>query len=47
MKQKERQKAREVLQTVLSQYPDSAFVVPARKFLLEIAELEAQTSRLN
>jgi outer membrane protein assembly factor BamD len=47
MKQKERQKAREVLQNVLSQYPNSPFIVPAHKFLGEIAELEAQSSRLN
>ena len=47
MKQKERQKAREVLQNVLSQYPNSAFTVPARKFLGELAVLEAQASKVN
>jgi outer membrane protein assembly factor BamD len=40
MKQKERQKAREVLQGVLSQYPNSPFTVPAKHFLGELAELE-------
>jgi outer membrane protein assembly factor BamD len=40
MKQKERQKAREVLQTLLTEYPNSPFVVPARHFLGELAELE-------
>jgi outer membrane protein assembly factor BamD len=40
MKQKERQKAREVLQAVLSQFPNSPFIVPAQHFLGELAELE-------
>ncbi len=40
MKQKERQKAREVLEGVLTQYPHSPFTVPARHFLGELAELE-------
>jgi outer membrane protein assembly factor BamD len=40
MKQKERQKAREVLQNVLTQYPNSPFIVPAQHFLGELAELE-------
>jgi len=40
MKQKERQKAREVLETVLSQFPNSPFVVPAHHFLGELAELD-------
>ncbi|HEY2736050.1 MAG TPA: outer membrane protein assembly factor BamD, partial [Polyangiales bacterium] len=47
LKQKERGKAHEVLQTVLSQYPDSPFTVPARKFLAELAELEKSPASLN
>ncbi len=47
MKQKERGKAREVLNDVLSAYPESPFVVPARKFLEELAELEKQAPPVN
>jgi outer membrane protein assembly factor BamD len=37
MKQKERLKARTVLQLVLERYPESPFVVPAKRFLLQLA----------
>jgi len=40
MKQKERQKARELLEHLLTQYPSSPFVVPARRFLGELGEFE-------
>ena len=33
MKEKERKKAREAFQKVLSDYPSSPFVLPARRFL--------------
>jgi len=42
MKMKERQKARVVLESVLSRYPASPFSVPAKRFLGEIAVLEKQ-----
>ena len=42
LKQKERQKAKVVLELVLSRYPTSPFSVPARRFLGEIAVLEKQ-----
>src|SRR5450755_983414 len=47
MKQKEREKAREVLKNVLTEYPDSPFIVPAKKFLDELAQLEKQTAPVN
>jgi outer membrane protein assembly factor BamD len=37
MKQKERLKARTVLQLVLERYPESPFVVPAKRFLQQLA----------
>ncbi|MEO8905114.1 MAG: outer membrane protein assembly factor BamD [Polyangiaceae bacterium] len=42
MKMKERQKARVVLELVLSRYPASPFSVPAKRFLGELAVLEKQ-----
>lgn len=42
LKQKERQKARAVLELVLTRYPTSPFVVPAKQFLKRIAETEQQ-----
>ena len=47
MKQKERQKAREVLQSVVTSYPASPFIIPAKKFLDELAVLEAEGPKLN
>jgi outer membrane protein assembly factor BamD len=47
LKQKDRIKARVVLQDVLRNYPSSPFIVPAKRFLDEIAELEKQSSRVN
>jgi outer membrane protein assembly factor BamD len=47
MKQKERQKARVVLELMLTRYPTSPFTVPAHKFLDELALLEKQTPRAN
>jgi outer membrane protein assembly factor BamD len=47
MKQKDRGKAREVLKSMLTEYPESPFAVPARKFLDEIAELEKQAPPVN
>ncbi len=47
MKQKERGKAHEVLSAMLAQYPESAFTVPAKKFLAELAELEKTGGRVN
>jgi outer membrane protein assembly factor BamD len=47
MKQKERQKARTVLEVMLSRYPESPFTVPAHNFLLELAALEKQAPRAN
>jgi outer membrane protein assembly factor BamD len=47
MKQKEREKAREVLKNVLTEYPDSPFIVPAKKFLDELALLEKQAAPVN
>jgi outer membrane protein assembly factor BamD len=38
MKLKERDKARAVLERMLAEYPDSAFAVPARRFLKELGE---------
>jgi outer membrane protein assembly factor BamD len=40
MKQHERQKARVVLELMLSRYPSSPFVIPAHRFLGELAVLE-------
>jgi outer membrane protein assembly factor BamD len=42
MKQKERLKARTVLQLVLDRYPESPFTVPAKNFLSKLAEQEKQ-----
>lgn len=42
MKKKERRKARALFNHVLSEYPDSAFTVPARKFLALLGEPVAQ-----
>lgn len=42
MKQKERLKARTVLQLVLTRYPESPFTVPAKNFLNKLAEQEKQ-----
>jgi len=42
LKQKERQKARTVLESVLTRYPTSPFVVPAKRFLDRLAMLEKQ-----
>ncbi len=42
MKKKERRKARETFAHVLSRYPDSAFTVPASKFLALLGEPVAQ-----
>jgi outer membrane protein assembly factor BamD len=36
MKQKRRKDAREVLQRVLTQFPESAFAVPAKNFLAQL-----------
>ena len=47
MKQHERQKARVVLQLLLSRYPSSPFVVPAHHFLDELALLEKAGPRTN
>ena len=47
MKEHERQKARAVLELVLSRYPTSPFIVPARRFLGELALLEKPGSRTN
>ncbi len=47
MKQKERAKAHEVLNAVLTQYPESPFTVPAKKFLVELGELEKSGARVN
>lgn len=47
MKQKERAKAHEVLDAVLVKYPESAFSVPARKFLVELGELEKGHGSVN
>jgi outer membrane protein assembly factor BamD len=47
MKQKERQKARSVLEVMLTRYPTSPFTAPAHKFLLELAVLEKQAPRAN
>lgn len=38
MKQKQRPLAREILNTLLARYPESAFTVPARRFLAELGE---------
>jgi outer membrane protein assembly factor BamD len=40
LKQKERLKARTVLELVLSRYPTSPFIVPAKRFLVRIAATE-------
>ena len=42
MMQKERQKARSVLELVLSRYPNSPFTVPAKRFLKRMAGTEQQ-----
>ena len=42
LKQKERLKARTVLELVLTRYPTSPFTVPAKKFLTRLAETEKQ-----
>jgi outer membrane protein assembly factor BamD len=47
MKQHERQKARVVLELMLSRYPGSPFVVPAQRFLGELAVLEKAGPRTN
>src|SRR6185295_14744170 len=36
MKQKRRKDAREVLNRILTEYPESAFVVPAKNFLVQL-----------
>jgi len=40
LKQKERMKARGVLQAVLQRYPTSPFTVPAKRFLKRLDETE-------
>ncbi len=45
MKQKERQKARAVLEVMLRRYPTSPFSVPAYKFLSELSRLEKNGSQ--
>jgi len=47
MKQKERAKAHEVLNAVLTRYPESAFTVPAKKFLTELADIEGGHGSVN
>jgi len=42
LKTKERAKARTVLELVLTRYPTSPFVVPAKNFLARLAVLEKQ-----
>jgi outer membrane protein assembly factor BamD len=46
MKQKERGKARELLEHVIVRYPDSAFIIPAKHFLNELGE-PVGTLRMN
>jgi outer membrane protein assembly factor BamD len=50
MQQKEREKARAVLERVLSEYPASPFVEPARRFLAVLGPVKpapAKSSRLD
>jgi len=42
MKQKEREKARDVFEHVVADYPDSAFTAPAKRFLAQLAHNPAK-----